>query len=327
MTDDPLDLTQVTADDAAVEQLRLGAPAAEDSALQLLHDLLVDLDAEPVEQPRLVPVGSGSTVLRLAGESTPDSRLARGGAVVALIAAGMVALGGVAAASTAVAPGNPLHGLGESVRSVAGAVVDAVKPPDTARRADPAQAVLPSPAASRALEALASRSAAPAATAAAARSDAAARQVAALLAEAEQLLDEGRSAAAQQRLDLAERRLVDVQPAAAADLRTQLEQLRDRAAQAVAEPRPRPADPGRSAPEPKPEPKGDAPAQRRTDQPEPARPEPARPEPAQPDPAGSARTTPDGGQVAPLDEADTPADRRTTFGRQPSRLASTKPRA
>ena len=326
MTDDgPLDLTQVAADEAALEQLRLSTARPDDSALELLRDLLVDVERD---LPRSAPVGQGSTVLRLAGESTPDPRVARGGTVVAVLAAGMVVFGGVAAASTAVAPGNPLHGFGEGVRAAAVAVVDAVKPPETTRDVEPATGAVPAPAADRAAEALASRpspAASGAATAAAARSDAAARQVGALLDEAERLLAEGRAPAADQRLDLAERRLAEVSAEAAAPLRTRLDDLRRQvdAALAAQQKAPAKADPG-----PKPKPGG--PADRKPATPKQPAKDSSRAGPkADPAPPADREqpTSPGRDGAGSADDAEDAADAPASAPGQPSRLASTKPRA
>lgn len=313
--DDPLDLAQVAADDVALDQVRLSSVRPEDSALQLLRDLLSDVDRD---LPVSAPVGRGSTVLRLANESTPSPKISRGATVAALLAAGVVTFSGVAAASTAVAPGNPLHGFGEGVRAAAGAVVDAVKPPDSPRRADPAAGTLPEAAADRASEAIASRPSAGPSVAAAARSTAAARQVEALLDEAEQLLADGRPTLAGQRLDLAERRLADVAAQDAAALRTRLGELRGRVVAASA---PKRTGPGQPAAEPgpatgprtqsKPAPQSEARSEPRTG---PPAPDSARPG-AAPDEAGKAGTA----RTAPA--------ARTTAPRQSSRLASTKPRA
>lgn len=136
--DDPLDIAQVAADHDAVEGVRLRSTRPEDSALALLRDLLLDVDGElPAwEAPPLSGRGR-STVLHLTGEQPPDPRLVRNGAVVALITAGVLAFGGVAAASTAVAPEGPLAGIGNAVRSAAGAVASAVKPGTPGRPESP----------------------------------------------------------------------------------------------------------------------------------------------------------------------------------------------
>ena len=139
--DDPLDLVQVAADHEAIDGVRLRSTRPDDSALALLRDLLLDVDADlPAEAGPLI-LGRGSTVLHLSGEQPPDPRMVRSGAVVALVTAGVLAFGGVAAASTTVAPDGPLAGIGNAVRSAAGAVVSAVKPeppgrPDAPGRPD-----------------------------------------------------------------------------------------------------------------------------------------------------------------------------------------------
>lgn len=238
--DDRVDLGEVAADDAALDRVRAGARLGDDEALLLLRGLVDDVDADVLPP---VPVGCGSTVLRIAGESSVERRRARNGALVAAIAAGVLSLSGVAAASTVVPADSPLAGLGQIVRSAAGAVVGAVTPPDSI----PARPVvtLPSPAASAARAAVAARpSAAPGAeVSAAARSRAAVRQVTALLDAAQQLLADDRPAVAAARLDTAERRLADVLPAEAEPLAARLAQLRSEVEAATAGP---PA--GRSGP-------------------------------------------------------------------------------
>lgn len=228
--DDPLDMTAVAADDAAVERLRTGRPAGADPVLGLLRDLLSDVEADlPAPAPPPVPVGRGSTILTLVGDDAPERRLARGGTVVAVLAAGLVSLGGVAAASTLLPPGTPLHGIGQAVRSAAGAVVGAVSPPQPPVRPRSEGAATTSP------PTTADREAAPqeaqAATAARqARSQAAARQVTRLLDQAEGLLSRGRTDAAGARLDLAQRRLGEVLVTDRPPLATRLEALRARLA-------------------------------------------------------------------------------------------------
>ena len=151
--DDPLDLAQVAADHDAVECLRTSRLAAgadgrdDDAALLLLRDLLRDVRGElPEALPLPVPAGRGSTVLTLAGGPDPQRRLARHGALVAVFTAGVVSLSGVAAASTMLPPGTPLHSLGAAVRSAAGAVVGAVSPPEPAVvRPEPARTATSAP--------------------------------------------------------------------------------------------------------------------------------------------------------------------------------------
>lgn len=291
--EEPLDPAAVIADDAALEALRHGV--GDDAALALLRELVLDVERD---LPDGGPVGRGSTVLALAGADVPERRVARGGAVVAVLTAGVVSLGGVAAASPA---DSPLHGLGEKVRAAAGALVGAVTPPQTPARSGVA---LPTASASPATTApapvAAPRQPAPGpAVAAAARSRAAARQVAELLDAAEALLRAGRTTAAVARLDLAERRLPAVLPAERAPLADRLAALRAQV--------PPPAQPARTAPAKKAPPK---------QQPATGREEP----PAKPAaPKGNART------AAPNKGGSKGGD-APRLG-QLSRDASTKPRA
>lgn len=308
--DDALDLAQMAADDRAVEQLRSVRP--DDVALALLRDLLADVEHD---LPDPVPMGRGSTVLRLANETSSDPRVARGGAVVALLAAGIVGLGGVAAASTSVAPGNPLHGLGEAVRSAAGALVSGVKPPAPQPRPTASLAARPTPVDAPASDALPARPAAVVTpgrqVADAAHSVAAARQVAALLDQAEALLRQGRVAAAEQRLDTAEQRLVDVSAEDAPALRARLAELRAEVDAARAAPAPQ-----RTTPADGPRPSG-PPADR-------GRPSSAAKPAAEPRPSHEPQGRPSAagsGRAASADRTPTSAPV------QPSRLASTKPRA
>lgn len=291
--DEPLDLAAVAADEAALEALRDGV--GDDAALALLRELVLDVERD---LPDGVPVGRGSTVLALAAEDVPERRVARGGAVVAALTAGVLSLGGVAAASPA---DSPLHGLGEKVRSAAGALVGAVTPPQTPTRSGvglPAASASPAP--SPPAPVAAPRSPAPGpAVAAAARSQAAARQVAQLLDAAEELLRAGRTSAAVARLDLAERRLPEVLPAQRAALADRLAALRAQV--------PPPAQPARTAPEKKDPPK-QQPATRREEP-------PAKPAA----PRGDART-------APPDKGGSKGGDAPRLG-QLSRDASTKPRA
>lgn len=326
--DDPLDLEAIAADAAALDLLAVsgdpGPDVPADLGLVLLHELRADIVAEPVElEPICVPSSSGSSVVVLATGSSNGRRTARSSAAVALVAAGVLSLGGVAAASTAAPAGSPLHGLGEAVRSVASTFADAVTPPRTA----PVRPVTtPSP-----------NGEARGATAAdASRSAAAARQVSALLDAAQQLLGVGHARQAGERLDTAERRLPEVLPVhGAAALAGRLEQLRVRvdaqeAAATVpgAEPQPgKPAAPAHQPPakpgKPAGEPAGKA-AARPT-------PKPAASRPAQPEPAAKAKPTAKPGsgakpgRTAPAEQGG--GGKGAGPGRQPSSDASAKPRA
>lgn len=135
--DDTLDLAQVAADHDAVDAVRLRSAHLDDSALALLRDLLEDVDADLSAEAALVTSGRGSTVVHLSAGQPPDPRFVRNGTVVALVTAGLLAFGGVAAASTAIAPAGPLAGIGNAVRGAVGAVADAVMPEAPGRPAAP----------------------------------------------------------------------------------------------------------------------------------------------------------------------------------------------
>lgn len=304
--DDPIDLVQVGADDAALEGVRAGR-VADDLVLLLLRDLLEDVGQEEVP----VPVGCGSTVLALAGDRTPERRTARNGALVVALAAGLLSVSGVAAASTLVPSGTPLHGLGEAVRSAVSLAVGAVTPPDPVTPAPEPAPLAPAapPAPARTGTATAP---AGADVSAAARSAAAARQVTALLDAADALLREGRTDVASVRLDTAERRLADVLPADAGPLAERLAGLRDQV-QAASAPAParKPAAPKEQAPRDT-APQADRPeAKAPKEQPRSDR----QPAGKGPSARGSARTQP---PSAPQPDEDRG---------QPSSDASTKPRA
>ena len=318
--DDPIDLVQVGADDAALDAVRAGR-VADDLALLLLRDLLDDVSEEIAP----VPVGCGSTVLALASDRTPERRTVRNGTLVAALTAGLLSLSGVAAASTLAPDGSPLAGLGDAVRSAVGAAVDSVTPPDPVVR----------PSAAPPVEAPAVRAAPPAGTApapagaavsATARSQAAAGQVSALLDAAAGMLREGRPQAASARLDTAERRLVDVLPAAGAPLAERLADLREQVAAAAA-PAQKPA-PRRQAPAPReqaPQQQQKQPPKQQSRQDPPPKPEPAQEQPRrerQPSGKGNDGAPRGAGATAP----SAPQVRNEVRG-QLSRDASTNPRA
>jgi len=258
--DDPLDLAAVAADDAAVEALRarspegLGLAAGDDVALLLVRELLRDVGAEPVPGAR-----SGAPALRVVdGHGAParSCRALRSGAVVAALAAGVLSLGGAAAAAGLAPADGPLRGVGEAVRAAAGAVVAAVTPPEAAEEQAPAAArpPLPEPAATTATTARSATTAttattarsAPGAAAAVARAASAERAVTSLLDSAARQLAEGRPGPAALMLDTAERRLPEVPTAAAAALRERLAALRAEVAAATVSAQPAADDPGRS---------------------------------------------------------------------------------
>ena len=246
---EPLDLSQVAADDEALEQLssRRAVDVPPDVALVLLRELLddVDTDAAPAR------TSTGTTVLSIAGDDRASRGLARGAAVVGVLAAGLLSLGGVAAASTLVPVDTPLSGLGHAVRSAAGAVVDAVTPPDAVRPAPRPEPQRPEAVPVEPPPPAVQRPAAPGPDVSAAqRSRAAAPEVTALLDGASSLLDAGRTDAAARRLGTAERRLADVLPADRGPLQERLARLQDRLAAARSAPVAPPATKPRPTTEP-----------------------------------------------------------------------------
>lgn len=294
--DDPLDLTAVDADERAIEALRAGRPPHDpELALDLMYALRLDVERDlPVDRP----VPHGTTVIAFA-TPRPERRLARNGTAVVALTAGLLSLGGVAAASTLAPAGSPLHGLGQALRSAGEAVVGVVAPPETPGR----PVATPSTTTSTAAQApaktvvVAPRTPPPGASVSvAARSLAAARQVDRLLAEADALLDDGRTTAAVSRLDLAERTLTEVLAPDRADLPERLAALR---AQAV----PTEAKPARKT-------------------------KPARSEPAD-QPGTAEKAKPPAQRTEPADAPHTSAPKGTTVPEpaQLSRDASMKPRA
>lgn len=321
MSDDPIDLLQVAADEAALEGLRTGR-AANDPVLLLLRDLLDDVEEEPTP----VPVGCGSTVLTLAGDRAPERRTVRNGALVAALTAGLVSFSGVAAAASFAPPGTPLHGLSEAVRSAIGVAVGSVTPPDPVAPASaPAPAPAPAPAEAPPAPTDTTRQGtapapAGAAVSAAARSQAAARQVTALLDAAEVLLREGRTGTAAARLDTAEGRLADVLPVDAAPLAQRLADLREKVEAAAAQPAQKPA-------------KADAPKQQQAPKAKPAA-EPdevEQPAPAKKEEPAAERKSGGGGRDSGERGSDRTAEPVTPkvpdVRGQLSKDASTKPRA
>jgi hypothetical protein len=264
MTEEPpLDLLRVAADDVALDRVRDGAVSpGHDVALGALRDLLVDVESDlPADR---VVRGPGSDVLPLSGPAVRGRRLVRRSAAVGVLTAGVLSLGGVAAATTVAPAGSPLHGLGQAVRSAAGAVAGAVTPPGRDVAAE-------------------------------ARSLAAARQVDRLLDAAAALLDNGRTASVEQRLDTAERLLADVRAQDRGDRETRLADLRTRLAALTAG---TPAKPGKVEPRVQ-GPRGTGPeapksGQRRAEPKggQPGAPAPRAEAPAEPAPAGRGAEKP-----------------------------------
>ncbi|MBK5307264.1 MAG: hypothetical protein JJD92_11305 [Frankiaceae bacterium] len=208
LDDEPVDVAAVNADNELLEQLRhaLSPDAAViwdddddelDPALGLLRslqrDVSADLPSESVLPPRIT-------------ELLPRRRHLGRGATVALVTAGVLSIGGVAAAS---APGQPLSGVRSAVSSAVSDVVSAITPdapvgPDLVKPSlSPRPTVTPTPPGQL--------------VSAAARSASAALQIEANLDRAERLLDDGRYAAAEAQLDAAVHKLPFLLPGADLD--------------------------------------------------------------------------------------------------------------
>lgn len=201
--DDPLDVQAVHADDAAVERLRRalspeGAVVWDDDdddmdpGYALLRAVQLDVSAD---LPTEIVLPKGVT------ELVPRRRHLSRTTTMAVVAAGVLSIGGVAAAS---APGQPLAGARQAVSAAVARAVDAITPD-----APVGPAVAP---------ATHSPSAKPTppgdAVSDAARSAAAVRQIQDNLDRAEAFLGEGRTQPAQQQLDAAARKLHYVTDAA-----------------------------------------------------------------------------------------------------------------
>jgi hypothetical protein len=227
--DEPLDVVAVSADDRLVEQLRqaLSPDAAVvwdddddelDPAAALLRTLQIEVGADLIDGGPILPPG----VIELA----PGRRRLGRGATIAVVAAGVLSLGGVAAAS---APGQPLAGMRSAVSTAVSDVVDAITPSSPEGPAQAASTHSPTP-----------RPTPPGdAVSAAARSAAAVQQITANLDRAGVFLDAGKYTPAKEQLDAAERKLAYVlDPAAQAQLSGRLASLR---VQLATNPSPRPS--------------------------------------------------------------------------------------
>jgi hypothetical protein len=228
--DDPLDVTAVAGDDTLVERLRhsLSPDAAVvwddddelDPAFALLRSLQADVASGLPEAAPLLP--RGVTLLQ------PRRRRLGRGATVAAVAAGVLSIAGVAAAS---APGQPLAGVRSAVSSAVSGVVNAITPdkPVGPAAVKPVEAQHPSPKASPRGDAVS----------AAARSASAVLQVTANLDRAATFLDAGKYSAARNQLAAAARKLPYVaDPSTRAALATRLSRLQARLA---ANPTPKPS--------------------------------------------------------------------------------------
>ena len=218
----PLDAAANSADDQLVERLRSSlTPDAEvvwgddddrDAALALLRALLLDVSTDlPPAAAAILP--AGVTLL------LPRRRRLTRGVTVAAVAAGVLSIGGVAAAS---APGQPLAGVRASVSAAVTTVVNAFTP-DAPTLPVPGHTGRPTDRPSPPGDAVSD----------AARSAAAGRQVRDNLDRAAVFLAHGRYAAAQEQLRAAARKLplvTDVDEHA--KLATQLAALESRLAAA-----------------------------------------------------------------------------------------------
>ena len=216
--DEPLDIVAVSADDRLIEQLRqaLSPDAAvvwddddvePDAAAALLRTLQLEVSADLPEPAPILPPG----VIELA----PRRRRLGRSATIAAVAAGVLSVGGVAAAS---APGQPLAGVRSAVSSAVSDVVDAITPSSPVGPKPVAtQPVTPSPQLTPPGDAVS----------AAARSASAVQQITANLDRAGVFLDAGKWAPAAEQLDAAERKLDFVlDPAVKAPLENRLASLR-----------------------------------------------------------------------------------------------------
>jgi hypothetical protein len=243
--DYPLDLEAVNADDALVERLRqaLSPDAAvvwddddeDDPGYALLRavqlDVSQDLPVDPILPDEVIPL-------------LPRRRHLSRGATVAVVAASVLSIGGVAAAS---APGQPLAGVRHAVSDAVASAVDAITPdspvgPAVAKPTDtatPSTTASPSPKPTPPGDAVST----------AARSASAVLQIEANLRRAADLIDAGRYEPAKAQLDAAARKLgYVVDPVAHAALEARLTALQTRlAAMPTAKPTHGPAaDKGKS---------------------------------------------------------------------------------
>ena len=217
--DDPLDVSAVGADDQLVERLRrsLSPDAAviwddDDEDVEpvvgLLRALQRDVAGEPQEAEPVLPAGVTTLPVR--------RRLGRGAAVAA-VAAGVLSIGGVAAASSS---GGPLSDVRHAVSSAVTSVVAAITPdapvsPKHEASSHPAASPTPTGRTDVA-------SAGPSAPMTA-------QQLDALLTKAAGFLDHGQYVAAREQLDTVARKLPGVMDPATHDaLAARLAALRSR---------------------------------------------------------------------------------------------------
>jgi hypothetical protein len=201
--DEPLDIQAVHEDDALVERLRhaLSPEASDrwdddqgdmDPGYALLRALQIDVSSDlPTES--ILP----AEVIELLPRRRHLSRTA----TVAVLAAGVLSIGGAAAAS---APGQPLAGVRHAVSDAVSTAVSAITPDAPASPKAVRPETLPSPKPTPPGDAVSD----------AARSANAILQIEANLAKAARFLDDGKTEPAKAQLDAAARKLVYVTDAA-----------------------------------------------------------------------------------------------------------------
>ena len=247
--DEPLDLRAVNDDDRLVEKLRhaLSPEAAVvwdddeddmDPGYALLRALQLDVSAD-LPSESILPAG--------VTELLPRRRHLSRTATIAVVTAGVLSIGGVAAAS---APGQPLAGVRQAVSSAVADAVDAITPdkpvgPTTVEATESASPK-PTPPGDSVSDA--------------ARSAAAVLQIEDNLDRASALLDDGRYEPAKAQLAAAERKLAYVVEGVDRDrLQTRLTELQARLATATPHATPptgKPDDKGRPQEAGKPDDKG-----------------------------------------------------------------------
>ncbi|GAC1445115.1 MAG: hypothetical protein NVS3B26_05660 [Mycobacteriales bacterium] len=196
-----VDVAAVAADDAGVEQLRRSLSPVDavvwdddevelDPAFALLRVLQHDVARDLPAAAALLPAGVTALPAR-------PRRFGRT-ATIAAVTAGVLSIGGVAAATSG--PGSPLGGVRSALRSAVINVVDAItpgSPPSPTAAAHRTSAAEPSPEVTAPGDQVSE----------AARSASTATQVAAELDKAGRLMGEGRYGAAAAQLDVAARAL------------------------------------------------------------------------------------------------------------------------
>ena len=215
--DEPLDVAQVSADDALIEKLRhaLSPDNAvvwdddeedSDPGYALLRALQLDV-SEDLPEPEILPAGVTPLL--------PRRRHLSRTATIATVAAGVLSIGGVAAAS---APGQPLAGVRHAVSDAVATAVDAITPDKpVGPSVTPTDTAVPTTKPTPPGDAVSD----------AARSESAVRQINDNLDRAAQMIDKGQLEAAGQQLDAAQRKLVYViDPTTQAALQARLDDLR-----------------------------------------------------------------------------------------------------